>query len=365
MKDTIFISHATPEDNSFTRWLGSKLELAGYKVWHDLVRLKGGDYFWDKIEAAIRNESFRLLAVVSTVSVTKPGVKDELAVDATIERSLLGFVIPLRIDHYDLGLFPITIHRKNAIDFANGWRKGLAALLDTLEDASTPKVSVPNPALVRHWLADMKDGAILRTPHSEKLDSTWLPVLSLPPSLKTARFLGSERKIKLTQENIMLPWFEQEERRIVGFAKSDDLSLMKNSTMLKAAVGVDTKTFIESGSTLGDKPISKGEACKRIANLVRQAWELAMDAKGLGIHEQSGGRKVFYVTPAMTKGERIAFVDVDGRLMDTAAKAHRVRMSFAGAGGTIAGVYFLRAFLAFLAKGQSEMRHRVRSDRMS
>lgn len=45
MRESIFISHATPEDNDFTRWLGSKLELAGYKVWHDLVRLKGGDYF--------------------------------------------------------------------------------------------------------------------------------------------------------------------------------------------------------------------------------------------------------------------------------------------------------------------------------
>lgn len=120
MKDTIFISHATPEDNVFTRWLGSKLELAGYKVWHDLARLKGGDTFWEKIESAIRNDSFRFLAVVSTVAVGKSGVKDEWAVAATIEKSLPGFVIPLRIDHFDFQLFPITIHRKNAIDFANG-----------------------------------------------------------------------------------------------------------------------------------------------------------------------------------------------------------------------------------------------------
>ncbi|MES2103649.1 MAG: toll/interleukin-1 receptor domain-containing protein [Pseudomonadota bacterium] len=410
MKETIFISHATPEDNAFTRWLGSKLELAGYKVWHDLARLKGGDYFWDKIEAAIRNESFRFLAVVSTVSVTKSGVKDELAVAATIERSLPGFVIPLRIDHYDFGLFPITIHRKNALDFANGWHKGLAALLDTLEDAGAPRVSTPDPAMVRHWLADMKDGAILRTENPEKLDSTWLPVLSLPPSLETARFLGSERKIKLTQENIVLPWFEHEDR-IVGFAKSDDLvSLMKNSAMLKAAAGVDMKTFIESGGKLGDKPIPKGEARKRVANLVRQAWELTMEAKGLGIHEQSGGRKVFYVTPVMTKGERIAFVDVDGRIrkkalhgrsekrkanwsyavgmvpafddpwrielrstivftddegrpMDAPAKAHRLRMSFCRSWWNDRWRGFLRAFLSLVAEGQSEIRLPVGSDR--
>jgi len=83
--------------------------MAGYKAWHDLARLEKGDNFWDKIEAAVRNDSFRILAVVSTVSVTTPGVKEELAVAATIERSLPGFVILLRIDHYDFGLFSIAI----------------------------------------------------------------------------------------------------------------------------------------------------------------------------------------------------------------------------------------------------------------
>lgn len=410
MKDTIFISHATPEDNAFTRWLGSKLELAGYKVWHDLARLKGGDLFWEKIEAAIRNDSFRFLAVVSKVAVNKAGVKDEWAVAATIEKSLPGFVIPVRIDDYDFQLFPITIHRKNAIDFANGWHKGLTSLLDTLEEAATPRVSSPDPGIVRHWLAEMKDGAILRTEHPEKLDSTWLPVLSLPPTLETTRFLGSERKIKLTQENIVLPWFEHEDR-IVGFAKSADLvSLMAKSAMLKAAGAVDTKTFIEDGSVLGDKPVTKWEARKRVANLVRQAWELAMEAKGLGIHVQSGGRKVFYVTPELTKGERVAFVDVDGRTrkkalhgrsekrkanwsyavgmvpafddpwrielrstivftddegkpIDAPAKAHRLRMSFCRSWWNDRWRGFLRAFLALVADGQSEIRLPVGSDR--
>jgi hypothetical protein len=410
MKESIFISHATPEDNAFTRWLGSKLELAGYKVWHDLARLKGGDLFWEKIEGAIRNESFRFLAVVSTVSVGKEGVKSELSVAAAMERSLPGFVIPLRIDHYDFGLFPITIHRKNAIDFANGWHKGLAALLDTLEEARAPKVSTPDPALARHWLAEMRDGAILRTAHPEQLDSTWLPVLSLPTSLETARFLGAERKIKLTQENRALPWFEHEDR-IVGFAKSADLvSLMAGSAMLKAAGAVETKAFIEEGSTLGANPVSKWEARKRVANLVRQAWELALEARGLAVHEQSGGRKVFYVTPDLTKGERIAFVDVDGRTrrkalhgrsekrkanwsyavgmvpafddpwrielrstivftgddgkpMNIPAKAHRLRMSFCRSWWNDRWRGFLRAFLALLSEGQPEIRLLVGSDR--
>jgi hypothetical protein len=214
---SIFISHATPEDNGFVRWLGARLELAGFSVWHDLGRLKGGDYFWDKIEGAIRNESFRFLAVVSKVAVGKPGVKDEWALAQTIEKSMPGFVIPLRLDDYDFSLLPIGIHRKNVIDFANGWHKGLAALLDTLTEANAPKVSAPDPRSARHWLAEMKEGAIRRTNSKESLDSTWLSVVSLPP-IETARILGSEREIKLTDLNRRIPWFEHEDR-IVGFAK--------------------------------------------------------------------------------------------------------------------------------------------------
>lgn len=411
MRESIFISHATPEDNGFVRWLGARLELAGFSVWHDLGQLKGGDYFWDKIEDAIRNESFRFLAVVSKVAVGKPGVKDEWALAQTIEKSTPGFVIPLRLDDYDFSLLPIGIHRKNVIDFANGWHKGLAALLDTLTEANAPKVSAPDPRSARHWLAETKEGAILRSESKESLDSTWLSVVSLPP-IESARILGNEREIKLTDLNRRIPWFEHEDR-IVGFAKAADLvSHMSKSVMLKSSNGVDSATFIERGSTFGDKPVSALEARKRVANLVRQSWELTMEAKGLGVHEQSGGRKVFYVTPELTKGrgEKIAFLDVDGRKrrkalngrsdrrkanwcyavgmvpqfdepwrielrstivftdddgkpLNSPARAHRLRMSFCRSWWNDRWRGFLRAFLAFIADGSNTIELPVGSGR--
>lgn len=42
-RHSIFISHANPEDNGFTIWLGAKLVAAGYDVWADVLRLVGGD----------------------------------------------------------------------------------------------------------------------------------------------------------------------------------------------------------------------------------------------------------------------------------------------------------------------------------
>lgn len=410
-RESIFISHATPEDNEFVRWLGARLELAGYRVWHDLARLKGGDYFWPKIEGAIRNESFRFLAVVSKVSVAKQGVQDEWQLARTIESSLPGFVIPLRLDDFSFSQLPIGIHGKNVLDFAGGWHKGLAALLDTLKDADAPKVAAPDPRSARHWLAAMKEGAILRTERKESLDSTWLSVISLPP-IETARILGREREIKVTEINRAIPWFEHEDR-IVGFARADDLvSNMSKSVMLKAASGVDSASFIESGSTFGEKPVNAWEARKRVANLVRQAWELAMEARGLGIHEQSGGRRVFYITPELTKGrgEKVAFIDVDGRKrrkglngrserkkanwcyavgmvpqfdepwrvelrstivftdddgrpLNTPARAHRLRMSFCRGWWNDRWRGFLRAFLALVADGQSQIELPVGSGR--
>lgn len=53
-RDTIFISHATPDDNDFVRWLGTRLTGHGYKVWADLFELRGGTPFWNSIEEALR-----------------------------------------------------------------------------------------------------------------------------------------------------------------------------------------------------------------------------------------------------------------------------------------------------------------------
>ena len=39
MRNKIFISHATPDDNDFTKWLSLKLIGLGYEVWCDVLYL--------------------------------------------------------------------------------------------------------------------------------------------------------------------------------------------------------------------------------------------------------------------------------------------------------------------------------------
>ena len=316
MRQAIFISHATPEDNDFVRWLGAKLELAGYRVWHDLARLKGGDYFWDKVEAAIRTESFRLVAVLSRVSISKQGTKDEWSVAAAVERNVPGFVIPIRVDDLPFSDTPITLHRKNIVNFADGWHHGLVALIDTLVEADAPKSSNPDPALIRHWLPATDVDGIVRTDTVESLDSTWLKIVSLPQSVETARILGPVRNIGETPENRQLPWFEHGDR-IVGFAKAQELvAVMAESVMLEASNAVDTRSFIEDGQPLGSNAVPWWEARKRAGHLVRQAWELAMEKRGFANAMQAGRRRIFYATPEQTggRGKFVSYQDFDGRV---------------------------------------------------
>src|SRR5205814_10155783 len=46
-RDTVFVSHANPEDNTFALWLTLRLGEMGVKVWCDLTKLIGGETFWD------------------------------------------------------------------------------------------------------------------------------------------------------------------------------------------------------------------------------------------------------------------------------------------------------------------------------
>lgn len=43
VRDTVFISKATPEDDEFVLWLAPRLEAAGYRVIADILTLEPGD----------------------------------------------------------------------------------------------------------------------------------------------------------------------------------------------------------------------------------------------------------------------------------------------------------------------------------
>jgi TIR domain len=49
----LFVSHATPQDSVFAKWLATQLAIAGYEVWCDVTKLLGGEKFWSDIAVPI------------------------------------------------------------------------------------------------------------------------------------------------------------------------------------------------------------------------------------------------------------------------------------------------------------------------
>ena len=126
MRNKIFISHATSDDNDFTRWLSLKLIALGYEVWCDLLYLDKGTDFWDTIETEIRDNACKFLIVQSVMSNKRDGVLKELAVATKVKKQLNDetFIIPLAIDS-NLSSDDINIElvRLNSIDFKSSWAK--------------------------------------------------------------------------------------------------------------------------------------------------------------------------------------------------------------------------------------------------
>jgi hypothetical protein len=153
VKDHLFVSHATPEDNEFSVWLATKLELCGYRVWIDYNKLAPSSDFWLKIDSTIRNNTIKFIFVASEVSVTRDGVRKELAVADRMMREYPGFIIPIRIDDVNFNDLPIEILRFQAIDFKKNWASGLAKLLKHLDDENIPRnnFNIQSKDIVDRW----------------------------------------------------------------------------------------------------------------------------------------------------------------------------------------------------------------------
>ena len=308
----LFLSHATPEDNEFTRWLAAKLSLAGYDVWCDFDELKGGDLFWEKIEAAIRNEVFRLIAVVSPNSYQKDGVRKEWALAATIEKQHPGFVIPVRIGHFDFSDLPILLIQKNVINFDAGWHIGLSQILDTLEVAGAPRGEPNDPSNALGILKQGQSLAVTFIDREEVLESSWLALLELPTAIESSRILSSQRGIKLTEKNRVLPWFEIEDR-IVGFARQADMvSLLNEQVPLKPAEAYSTEDFLSGNISLRAR-IERRDAQNRITYLIRQAWDIFAESKGLRPYVMANGATAWYMPLGLLPKNKAEFLDVDGK----------------------------------------------------
>lgn len=143
MRDHLFISYAT-EDFALAEWLALRLTSEGYKVWCDRFELLGGESYPKDIDKAMKEKTFRVLALLSHNSVRKDNPVKERTMALNIGKKRgIDFLIPLNVD----GLSPTELDWMMGdityIPFHKAWAGGLSRLLKKLDSIDAPK-SVEN-----------------------------------------------------------------------------------------------------------------------------------------------------------------------------------------------------------------------------
>jgi hypothetical protein len=314
-RDTIFISHATPDDNDFVRWLGTRLTGHGYKVWADLFELKGGTPFWNSIEEALRHHACKVIFVVSRKSIEpeRSGVRNELSVADAMKKTLKdpGFIIPVRIDDAPFSDLPIQVHQLNAIDFSAGWGAKLVELLDTLETAKTPKSVEDERAEFEKWRGTMVRTAAIVEAGAERIVTNLLSVKMLPEHVSFFRHEADATLVSGLMKGSGIPhaiFF----RQVICFA---DLPTMQE--ILGADAGVELRARVAFAEFLDGKVSAttaplRDEARKIATHLLAQHIGRHLEDRGLKRYESSSG-PCFYFPLGLIEKNKVGYTAASGR----------------------------------------------------
>lgn len=314
-RDTIFISHATPEDNDFVRWLGTRLTGHGYKVWADLFELRGGTPFWNSIEEALRHHACKVIFVVSRKSVdpNRAGVRNELSVADAMKKALADpeFIIPVRIDDTPFSDFPIQIHQLNGIDFSKGWGPKLVELLDTLEHAEVPKSAVDQTAEFEKWRATLVRMATAVEVGSEPVLTNLLPVTKLPADITFFEHDHDAPKIANMLKGMgvpCVPFF----RLIISFADLSTIqAALSPETPVRARARVPLVDFLAGSVTSVTSP-QQNEARNIATSLLRQHIECYLEQRGLKRFQPSAVSS-FYFPSGLIPNDKVPYIAASGR----------------------------------------------------
>lgn len=318
-RDTIFISHAAPEDNEFALWLSSKLALAGYRVWVDRSRLRGGHDFWDEIERVLREDAIKQI-VVYTQHVRKPGVKKELALGEVIKGKLTdpNFIIGIRTDGSQFVDAPPELLRSNILNAYPNWHDCLKELLTALEEYKVPRNPCPDSGILATIVDAREDGRrfVLDTP--EALLTNWFPITP-PTSVRYFKFEGLQDHVRAWRRDCRMPHVDQ--GRLSGtFASSTDfLTSSSFEAPMSEAYNISFQEFIE-GKQIGpyrDKQSPRND----IVNLLRQHFDACASGRGLRPFQFASGDLGWFFPDGLIPGNKVSCQAPDGR---------RIRRSVSG-----------------------------------
>lgn len=283
-RKALFISHATPEDNHFVRWLGAKLTAMGYEVWADVMRLRGGSDWARELEGALRHQAIKMLLVCTPSGLEKQGVRNEIEIAVGLAKKLgdTAFIVPLRLEAYDA---PFRIAHSQYIDFEGGWAKGLAELTALLAEKRIP---CGVPQCMDTWLGSHAVGSDKLLRKSEPLVSNWLEVRQQPIHLHYCEPLtGTSVEQFQSRQNHQWPVVPHR-AGVISFATPDAEGNMAMYLPGKLLASVSTHDFLEKGwAVYGVDPM---QARRIYADLGGGAFDRLCTARGLKGFSGANGR---------------------------------------------------------------------------
>lgn len=302
----IFISHANPQDNDFTLWLGARLASAGYFVWSDVTKLVGGETHWDNIETAIREHVVKVVSVCSTASVTKKGFKDELSLALAVERQhdFADFVIPIRLDNLVYSAFPAEIIRRNGIDFSKAWQDGLAKLIKKFEVDGVPRASTLDTNSLSAWSKSLLQIDNDISADEEILMGNMLTMLQGPVAINVFRLrVGAP----VSPAGVLTWPAESKGQWTFSFSRLEQ----SDPDRFELFSRIEISHFIDTG---GDSALSLGrqDASNIVSSLLRQAWDRYLLEIGLLGQGFSNGRVGYFLSAEDGGGKRTSFTGPTG-----------------------------------------------------
>lgn len=287
-RDTIFISHATHEDDYPAGWLASKLTQLGYKVFIDLENLRVGDTFYTIIQPIIQNETTKFITVnthnyIKKAADPNSGVRKEINVASTITNEK-NFIIPIRFDNLEFKSFPMDYVGRNSVDFNNRWGEALNELVDELEKLETPKNNLDKHTLqLWHKAIKNKNHVIDK---SETIYSNWFEI-HLPEFIYIHKPDNVERKtFGLIPSTTIL-----EANQIISFASTETVKeiipLLDSKKFKTEDFLIKEEIFVEENFTL-IKPYDK------LKQLLNKSFKSHCYKRGLKAYKQAGEKETFY-----------------------------------------------------------------------
>jgi hypothetical protein len=308
----IFLSHASPQDNVFAKWLATQLAIAGYEVWCDVTDLLGGERFWNDITEAIDAYAFRFLFVSTLEGNRKPGTIRELrlALEAQEKHGLKDFVVPIKIDQFPFQSMQAPLPDLNCVRFDENWSTGLSQLLRLLERESAPKSPHAGPTCVTEWYKRSRTPKRQIVVSNERCHSNWFR-FKLPPLLYFHAFQGTNETLLRLASQLPFP------NRVHGTYLATFGALHQIDEHLGSfgqfsnAYSLDTPLFIEQGSE--ELQIAPFDANNIIGDLIRQSWDSYLTNQGLGTHLLASGLTARFFVNGHLEKNRAYYRALGGR----------------------------------------------------